>query len=207
MRCAGSTTSAPRSCTSTQMGACSRLRPLRGRRCRLCGGRRRWRRRRARGWRSAVSDCMPRLPGKPRFSPHCGGEDVAPEVEQGSTRSKKPRTSPVCWLASWGGRRLLAGVEALPVAVAPRRGAARTACPSHWRTFGQRASLLTGGPWGRRTPRTRYSTTSMPAFRRGQLRVPAVGLDPTLGIFHMDRDRRDPCCPRFRRDGGCAARR
>ena len=60
--------------------------------------------------------------------------------------------------------------------------------PEHWRTFGQRASLITGGPRTATNPANAtlnylYALLEAETF----LACHAVGLDPGLGIFHTDR--------------------
>ena len=63
--------------------------------------------------------------------------------------------------------------------------------PEHWLTFGQRASLLTGGPRLATNPPNailNYLYALLEA--EATLACHAVGLDPSLGIFHTDqRDR------------------
>lgn len=118
------------------------------------------------------------------------GEDVAPEVERGLADIEEAqdisgllagelRAAGAYWRA-W---------EALPVNVAPRRGQRRDSVPEHWRTFGARASLLTGGPRSATNPANallNYLYTLLSA--EAAFACNAVGLDPGLGIFHMDRD-------------------
>ena len=60
--------------------------------------------------------------------------------------------------------------------------------PEHWRMFGQRASLITGGPRTATNPANAilnylYSLLEAEAI----FACYAVGLDPGLGIFHTDR--------------------
>jgi CRISP-associated protein Cas1 len=66
-----------------------------------------------------------------------------------------------------------------------------TTVPDHWLTFGQRASLLTGGPRLASNPANsilNYLYALLEA--ETVLACHAVGLDPTVGIFHTDqRDR------------------
>ena len=116
---------------------------------------------------------------------------MAPEVDRGLDEIEEAEDIP----SLLAGELRAAGAywqawEALPVAVAPRRGAGKDSVPEHWRTFGQRASLLTGGPRGATNPANAllnflYALLSAEATFACQM----VGLDPTLGIFHMDRDR------------------
>jgi len=68
----------------------------------------------------------------------------------------------------------------------PRREAARM--PEHWQTFGQRASLITGGPRLATNPANailNYLYALLEA--ETSLACHTVGLDPGLGIFHTDR--------------------
>jgi hypothetical protein len=60
--------------------------------------------------------------------------------------------------------------------------------PEHWLTFGQRASLVTGGPRAATNPANailNYAYSLLEA--ETVLACHAVGLDPGLGIFHTDR--------------------
>jgi CRISPR/Cas system-associated endonuclease Cas1 len=63
--------------------------------------------------------------------------------------------------------------------------------PEHWRTFGQRSSLLSKGPRLATNPAgaiLNYLYSLVEA--ETTLACHAVGLDPGLGIFHVDqRDR------------------
>jgi CRISPR-associated endonuclease Cas1 len=64
--------------------------------------------------------------------------------------------------------------------------------PQHWLTFGQRASLLTGSPRSATDPANailNYLYALLEA--ETVLACHEVGLDPTLGVFHVDR--RDRC--------------
>jgi CRISPR-associated endonuclease Cas1 len=60
--------------------------------------------------------------------------------------------------------------------------------PSHWLTFGQRASMLTGGPRLATNP-SGAILNYLYALLEAEtiLACHAVGLDPGLGIFHVDR--------------------
>jgi hypothetical protein len=68
----------------------------------------------------------------------------------------------------------------------PRRD--RTRLPEHWRTFDQRASLITGGPRTATNPANAI-LNYLYALLEGEtiLACHGVGLDPGLGIFHTDR--------------------
>jgi CRISPR-associated endonuclease Cas1 len=68
----------------------------------------------------------------------------------------------------------------------PSREAAKL--PEHWRTFGQRASLITGGPRTATNPANAI-VNYLYALLEAEtiLACYAVGLDPGLGIFHTDR--------------------
>jgi CRISPR-associated endonuclease Cas1 len=60
--------------------------------------------------------------------------------------------------------------------------------PEHWLTFGQRASLLTGSPRSASNPANailNYLYALLEA--ETTLACHEVGLDPTLGVFHVDR--------------------
>jgi hypothetical protein len=61
--------------------------------------------------------------------------------------------------------------------------------PDHWRTFGQRASLLTGGPRTATNPANAL-LNYLYALLSAETTIAccAVGLDPGMGIFHADRD-------------------
>jgi len=63
--------------------------------------------------------------------------------------------------------------------------------PGHWLTFGQRASLLTGGP-RRATNSANAILNYLYALLEAEttLACHAVGLDPALGIFHTDQRER-----------------
>ncbi len=64
--------------------------------------------------------------------------------------------------------------------------------PDHWRTFGTRASLLTGQPRRATNPANavlNYLYAILEAEARIALR--AVGLDPGMGVFHVDVPARD----------------
>jgi CRISPR-associated endonuclease Cas1 len=79
--------------------------------------------------------------------------------------------------------------ETLPVRIAPRCAGPRHEIPDHWRTFGQRASLLSHGPRAATNPANallNYVYTLLSA--ETTIACHAVGLDPGLGIFHTDRD-------------------
>jgi CRISPR-associated endonuclease Cas1 len=119
-----------------------------------------------------------------------GGWDVAPEVERGLVEIEEAQDIP----GLLAGELRAAGAywqawEAVPVTVAPRRNARRDSVPQHWRSFGARASLLTGGPRSATNPANamlNYLYTLLAA--ETTFACHAVGLDPALGIFHMDRD-------------------
>ena len=68
----------------------------------------------------------------------------------------------------------------------PRRDAVKL--PEHWLTFGQRASLITGGPRTATNP-ANATLNYLYALLEAEtiLACHAVGLDPGLGIFHTDR--------------------
>jgi CRISPR-associated endonuclease Cas1 len=60
--------------------------------------------------------------------------------------------------------------------------------PDHWRTFGQRASLLTGGPRTATNPANAILNYLYALLEAETiLACYMVGLDPGLGIFHTDR--------------------
>jgi CRISPR-associated endonuclease Cas1 len=60
--------------------------------------------------------------------------------------------------------------------------------PEHWHTFGQRASLLTGGPRTATDPANAILNYLYALLEAETiLACHAVGLDPGLGIFHTDR--------------------
>jgi CRISPR-associated endonuclease Cas1 len=64
--------------------------------------------------------------------------------------------------------------------------------PKHWLTFGQRASLLTGSPRSASDPANAILNYLYALLEAETiLACHEVGLDPTLGVFHVDR--RDRC--------------
>jgi CRISPR-associated endonuclease Cas1 len=68
----------------------------------------------------------------------------------------------------------------------------RAKLPSHWQTFGQRASLLSKGPRHATNPAgaiLNYLYALLEA--ETTLACHAIGLDPGLGIFHVDQRDRD----------------
>jgi CRISPR-associated endonuclease Cas1 len=71
----------------------------------------------------------------------------------------------------------------------PARDAAKL--PDHWQTFGQRASLITGGPRLATNPANAI-LNYLYALLEGEaiFACHAVGIDPGLGIFHTDREGR-----------------
>jgi CRISPR-associated endonuclease Cas1 len=77
----------------------------------------------------------------------------------------------------------------LPVMFA-RRDQARI--PAHWRTFGTRSSALTGGPRLAVNPANAMASY-MYAILETETTIACriVGLDPGLGIFHVDQDNRE----------------
>jgi CRISPR-associated endonuclease Cas1 len=119
-----------------------------------------------------------------------GGEDVAAEVEHGLADIEEAQDIP----GLLAGELRAAGAywqawERLPLKVVPRRRARKDSVPDHWRTFGARASLLTGAPRSATNPANallNYLYTLLSA--EAAFACHAVGLDPALGIFHMDRD-------------------
>jgi CRISPR-associated endonuclease Cas1 len=63
--------------------------------------------------------------------------------------------------------------------------------PEHWRTFGQRASLITGGPRTATNPANAILSYLYALLEAETiLACHALGLDPGLGIFHTDREGR-----------------
>src|SRR5207245_5433290 len=63
--------------------------------------------------------------------------------------------------------------------------------PEHWRTFGQRASLLTGGPRLASNPPNAILNYLYALLEAETiLACHIVGLDPCLGIFHTDQRQR-----------------
>ena len=71
----------------------------------------------------------------------------------------------------------------------PRAGIARL--PEHWRTFGQRASLITGGPRTATNPENAILNYLYALLEAETIfGCHALGLDPGLGIFHTDREGR-----------------
>jgi CRISPR-associated protein Cas1 len=60
--------------------------------------------------------------------------------------------------------------------------------PEHWRTFGARTSLVSGGPRGATNPANAILNLLYALLEaETTLACHAVGLDPGLGVFHMDR--------------------
>jgi len=71
----------------------------------------------------------------------------------------------------------------------PRAGAAKL--PEHWPTFGQRASLITGGPRLATNPANAILNYLYALLEAETIfACHALGLDPGLGIFHADREGR-----------------
>ena len=63
--------------------------------------------------------------------------------------------------------------------------------PEHWRTFGQRASLLTGGPRMATNPANAILNYCYALLEAETIfACHSLGLDPGLGIFHRDREGR-----------------
>ena len=63
--------------------------------------------------------------------------------------------------------------------------------PEHWRTFGQRASLITGGPRTATNPANAILNYLYALLEAETIfGCHALGLDPGLGIFHTDREGR-----------------
>jgi CRISPR-associated endonuclease Cas1 len=78
--------------------------------------------------------------------------------------------------------------SALPARFPPR-DAARL--PEHWRTFGQRASLITGGPRTATNPANAILNYLYALLEAETIfACHALGLDPGLGVFHTDREGR-----------------
>jgi len=64
----------------------------------------------------------------------------------------------------------------------------QAALPDHWRTFGQRRSLLTNGPRNATNPAGALLNLLYTLIEaETTLALHAVGLDPGIGIFHTDR--------------------
>jgi CRISPR-associated endonuclease Cas1 len=64
--------------------------------------------------------------------------------------------------------------------------------PDHWKTFGQRRSLLTNGPRNATNPAGALLNLAYSLIEaETTLALHAVGLDPGIGIFHTDRRDRD----------------
>jgi CRISPR-associated endonuclease Cas1 len=93
--------------------------------------------------------------------------------------------------------RLLA-IEAMAAAVywplwvaVPLRFARKDQVPEHWRTYGGRASPLSGKPLKAATPGNAL-LNYIYAVAVGEMTIAltGAGLDPGMGIFHADRDRR-----------------
>jgi len=67
----------------------------------------------------------------------------------------------------------------------------RSEVPLHWQTFGGRNSPLTAGPFRAVTPgQALLNYLSALATTEATIALAAVGLDPGIGVFHVDRDRR-----------------
>jgi CRISPR-associated protein Cas1 len=80
----------------------------------------------------------------------------------------------------------------LSVPVATRGRKQEGSIPEHWRTFGQRASRLTGGPRTATNPPNAI-LNYLYALLEAETTIAChqIGLDPGLGIFHVDRRDRD----------------
>jgi CRISPR-associated protein Cas1 len=81
---------------------------------------------------------------------------------------------------------------ALPVPIATRGRRQEHRIPEHWRAFGQRASLLTGGPRTATNPANAI-LNYLYALLEAETTVACqqIGLDPGLGLFHADQRDRD----------------
>jgi CRISPR-associated protein Cas1 len=80
----------------------------------------------------------------------------------------------------------------MPVRIATLGPRQEDSIPEHWRTFGQRASLLTGGPRTATNPANavlNYLYALLEA--ETTLACHQIGLDPGLGLFHTDQRDRD----------------
>ena len=76
----------------------------------------------------------------------------------------------------------------LPMPFPPRE---IPALPEHWRTFGQRASLITGGPRTATNPANAILNYLYALLEAETIfACHALGLDPGLGVFHSDREGR-----------------
>ena len=77
----------------------------------------------------------------------------------------------------------------VPVRLAPRRGQTRSSIPEHWHRVGPRASAITRSPRRATTPAHAILNLMYTlATAETTLAIHAAGLDPTLGIWHADRD-------------------
>src|SRR5215813_13964616 len=64
--------------------------------------------------------------------------------------------------------------------------------PEHWRTFGQRVSPLTGSPRLAVNPANAILNFLYAVLEsETRLAITALGLDPGLGVLHVDTPRRD----------------
>jgi CRISPR-associated endonuclease Cas1 len=119
-----------------------------------------------------------------------GGEDAKPEVKRALAEIERVEDIPGVLASELrAASAYWSAWEALPVRIAPRRGSVPHTIPDHWLRFGQRASLLTGGPRAATNPYNAvlnwiYTVLSAEAT----IACHAVGLDPGIGIFHADRD-------------------
>ncbi len=95
----------------------------------------------------------------------------------------------VRWFESQAASHYWGAWRTLPVNF-PNRDLRRT--PDHWRTFGTRASLLTGSPRLATNP-TNAMLNYLYAVLESETRLAlaALGLDPGLGVLHVDSPSRD----------------
>jgi CRISPR-associated endonuclease Cas1 len=115
---------------------------------------------------------------------------IARETDGGNTLSGEARAASIYWKL-W---------EDMPVRFARRNpqrlgpnGRWRPGRPDPWLTFGPRTSLLTGKPFRATTPGNAL-LNYLYALLESEMTIAllAVGLDPGIGMFHVDMDGRSP---------------
>jgi CRISPR-associated endonuclease Cas1 len=121
------------------------------------------------------------------------GEHARPEIdraltgiEAGTTHRDLLDAEARAAAAYWG------AWASLRVSIATRGRQQEHSIPEHWRAFGQRHSLITGGPRTATNP-ANAMLNYLYALLEAETTLACwqIGLDPGLGIFHTDRPDRD----------------
>ena len=122
--------------------------------------------------------------------PNTTGGDVVDDLELALARIERAdELEEMLAAEAFAADRYWSAWAALPVPFPPRE-LAKT--PEHWRTFGQRASLITSGPRTATNPANallNYLYSLLEAETK--LACMRVGLDPGIGVWHLDKRDRD----------------